>query len=347
VEVEEMLADELDFVVGVDTHRDAHTLALLACPSGIVLGQAQVQADAAGYRRALALARAQAPGRRLWALEGTGSYGAGLARFLVARGERVVEVERPARVHGRGKSDPLDAIRAARSALAKERRAEPRAGGERAGLAALLATRESAVRARAAALCQLRALIVVAPEPLRADLRGRTRAALLRRCAALTGRGEQDGLALSLRALARRAQALDREARVLERELETLVRRLAPALLAEPGVGAVSAAHLVVAWSHRGRLRGESAFARLAGAAPLPASSGKTVRHRLDRGGDRRLNRALHTIVLSRRKHDARTIAYIERRRQEGKSVREAIRSLKRYLARALFRLLERSAVTT
>jgi len=136
-------------------------------------------------------------------------------------------------------------------------------------------------------------------------------------------------------------RAASAEAAALEREIERLVTRLAPQLLAQPGNGPVSAAALLLAWSHPGRLRSEAAFARLAGAAPIPASSGKVVRFRLDRGGDRRLNRALHTIVLSRRKHHAETIAYIERRQREGKSSREAIRCLKRFLARSLFRLLE------
>ena len=336
-----MLAESADVVIGVDTHKDSHALALVEARTGALLHEAELPACRAGYRQALALAKGR-PGRRLWALEGSGSYGAGLARFLSAQGELVVEVERPRRGERRGgKSDALDALRAGRSALGQVRLARPRAGGERAGLQALLATREGAVQARASALCQLRSLLVAAPERLRGELRGLSRAALLRRCVALRGREGERALACSLRALARRVRALDREARALEREIETLVGRLAPALLREPGVGPLSAAQLLVAWSHRGRLHSESAFARLAGAAPLPASSGKLVRHRLDRGGDRRLNRALHTIVVSRRKHHAETIAYVERRQREGKSLREAIRCLKRYLARSLFRLLE------
>ncbi len=157
------------------------------------------------------------------------------------------------------------------------------------------------------------------------------------------------GTLVALRTLARRLQALTREERELKRELETHVRALAPALLAEPGVGPISAAQVLIAWSHRGRFPSEAAFARLGGAAPIPASSGQSVRHRLDRGGDRKLNRALHTIVVSRRKGHAQTIAYVERRLREGKSVREAIRCLKRclkrYLARHLFRLLEGALV--
>ncbi len=152
---------------------------------------------------------------------------------------------------------------------------------------------------------------------------------------------------LALRSLATRAQALTREEHELKREINTLVQALAPALLLEHGVGPISAAQIVLAWSHRGRLHSEAAFARLGGAAPIPASSGQTTRHRLDPGGDRRLNRALHTIIVSRRKNHAETIAYIRRRQNEGKTVREAIRCLKRYLARHLFRLLEAAPATT
>jgi transposase len=184
---------------------------------------------------------------------------------------------------------------------------------------------------------------VTAPADLREQLRSLTRARLLSRCAtmragaALEGRGTR----LALRLLARRIQLLTAEERALKQEIAALVLQLTPPLLAEPGVGPITAAQVLVAWSHRGRLRSEAAFARLAGAPPIPASSGMVVRHRLDRGGDRQLNRALHTIAVSRRKHHAPTIAYVERRLGEGKSVRDAIRCLKRYLARHLFRLLE------
>jgi len=340
-----MLADELDYVIGVDTHRDAHSLAVVAAANGgVVLVEPSLSACPRGYSRALALAQAHAAGARAFAIEGTGSYGAGLARFLAERGERVLEVERPARARApRGKSDTLDAVRAARSLLGEDKLAQPRASGRRAALQALLRVREGAVGARQAALCQLRALIVTAPPPLREELRSLTRARLLRRCAALRAGGVRDerGTRLALRLLARRIQLLDAEERALKREIAALVEQLAPPLLAEAGIGPISAAQVVVAWSHHGRLRSEAAFARLAGAPPLPASSGLVVRHRLDRGGDRQLNRALHTVILSRRKHHQPTIAYIERRTSEGKSAREAVRCLKRFLARQLFRLLE------
>jgi transposase len=345
MEVPPMLADELDYVIGVDTHRDAHTLAIVAARSGaVVLVEPSLPACPRGYGQALALAQTHAVGARAFAIEGTGSYGAGLARFLAGQGERVLEVERPARARApRGKSDVLDAVRAARRLLGEDKLAQPRAGGRRAALQALVRVREGALGARRAALCQLRALLVTAPEALREELRPLTRARLLRRCGALRPGSSLDerGTRLALRLLARRIHALDLEERALKREIAALVAQLAPPLLAEPGMGPISAAQVIVAWSHRGRLRSEAAFARLAGAPPIPASSGLVVRHRLDPGGDRQLNRALHTVIVSRRKHHASTIAYIERRLSEGKSSREAIRLLKRYLARHLFRVLE------
>jgi transposase len=341
-----MLAEELDYLVGVDPHRDAHALAIVHAVTGAALFGAQVAASERGYAQALRLGEREAPGRRAWAIEGTGSYGAGLARFLASRGERVLEVGRMRRERrSHAKSDRLDALRAARSALGHAQPASPRAAGEREALRALMVARAGALAAKKAGLCQLRALVVTCPEPLRLELRALTRARLLRRLAAVRPDRHRDaelrGTLIALRALARRVQALTAEEHELKREIEALVGRLAPALLDEPGVGPVAAAQVLLSWSHRGRIRSDAAFARLAGAAPLPAASGQVVRHRLDAGGDRQLNRALHTIVVSRRKHDPATIAYVERRRAEGKSVREAIRCLKRYLARRLFRLLE------
>jgi transposase len=340
-----MLADELDYVIGVDPHRDTHALAVVDVPSGGVVFEATALADSEGYESVLRLANQHAPGRRAFAVEGTGSFGAGLARFLVSHEERVLEVGRLRRERQAGKNDALDAIRAARSVLGQTRPARPRAGGEREALRALSAAREGAVTARRAGLCQLRGLLVSAPEPLRAELRSLTRAQLLRRLAAVRPEGRQDpelrGTLLALRALARRVKALTVEERELAREIETLTRKLAPQLLEQPGVGPLAAAQVLISWSHRGRITSEAAFARLAGCAPISASSGQTVRYRLDRGGDRRLNRALHMILVTRRRTHAPTIAYIERRIHEGKSRREAIRCLKRYLARNLYRLLE------
>jgi transposase len=343
-----MLADELDYVIGVDPHRDAHAFAVVEVRSGGVVFEATAVADGEGYAGVLRLADQHAAGRRVFAVEGTGSFGAGLTRFLLSHGERVLEVGRLRRERQSGKSDALDAIRAARSVLGQTRPAGPRAGGEREALRALSAAREGAVTARRAGLCQLRGLLVSAPEPLRAELRSLTRARLLRRLAAARPERCQDpelrGTLLALRALARRVKALTAEERELAREIETLTRKLAPQLLDQPGIGPLAAAQVLISWSHHGRIRSEAAFARLAGCAPIPASSGQTVRYRLDRSGDRRLNRALHMIVVTRRRTHAPTIAYINRRIQEGKSRREATRCLKRYLARNLYRLLENRA---
>jgi transposase len=344
-----MLADQLDYVVGVDPHRDEHALGVVEVRSGVVVFETSVAADGGGYADALRLAETHAPGRRAFAVEGTGSYGAGLTRFLTCNGERVLEVGRlPRQRRGAGKTDALDAVRAARSVLAQDRPATPRSNGEREALRALMAAREGAVNAKRAGLCQLRDLLVTTPEPLRAELRPLTRARLLGRLAATRPERRQDpelrGALLALRSVARRVQQLIGEERELAREIEALTRKLAPQLLDQPGVGPLLAAQVVLSWSHKGRIRNEAAFARLAGVAPIPASSGRTIRYRLDRSGDRQLNRALHQILVTRRRIHEPTIAYIERRTSDGKTRREANRCLKRYLARSLYRLLENGA---
>jgi len=341
-----MLADQLDYMVGVDPHRDSHALAVVQVISGAIVFEANVTANSEGYAHALELVDQHAAGRRAFAVEGTGSFGAGLTRFLTARGERVLEVGRLRR--GRrpgGETHPPHAVPAARSALTQERPATPRAGGERQALQALVAAREGAVNAKRAGLCQLRDLLITTPEPLRSQLRPLTRARLLQRLAATrpgSGRDpELRGSMLALRSIARRVLQLTAEERELTRQIEAITRKLAPQLLDQPGVGPHAAAQLVLSWSHRGRIESEAAFARLAGAAPIPASSGQTIRYRLDRSGDRKLNRALHMILVTRKRSHPATIAYIERRLQEGKTRREANRCLKRYLARSLYRLLE------
>ena len=342
-----MLADEVDYVIGVDTHRDEHVLAVVTAPAGAVVARRAIGADSVGYRAALRFAEQLEAGTRAWAIEGSGSYGAGLARFLAARGELVLELSRTPRAERRlrGKDDTLDAVRTARAALASETLALPRSGERREALRLLLVARRSAVDVRREALVQLRAVIVTAPEPLRQELRGLPVGRLLDRCSRLrrssTAAADELATRLVLRSLARRIQAATAEAAELEREILTHVRALAPTLLDESGVGPIVAAQLLVSWSHPGRLRSEACFARLAGVAPVPASSGQTQRHRLSRGGDRQLNRALHTIVLHRRQHDQATKDYIAKRIAEGKSRRDATRLLKRYLARHLYRLLE------
>jgi transposase len=333
-----MLAEQTDYVIGVDTHRDRHSAALLASNGGLV-DETSAGADQAGYAVLLKWAHRRAPGRRVWAIEGTGSYGAGLAAFLDQHSERVVEIGRRVRRSGpsRAKSDPLDAIEAAREALGQPRHAAPRAAGARESLRVLVNTREGAVLARTAAINQLRALVVAAPEPLRASLRGLSFAKLVTRCAQLRPHARDTSTrasALALRSTARRVASLSAETRDLTREITQLVASTAPELLDEPGVGPISAARILIAWSHRGRFHSEAAFAMLAGASPIAASSGQTIRHRLNRGGDRQLNRALHTIAVSRRATHRPTRDYIDRRIREGKTTREINRCLKRYLAR-------------
>jgi transposase len=341
-----MLADLVQVVIGVDTHKHTHTAAVVAAATGAVVDQATVPAAPAGYQRLLALANQQ-PGRRVWAIEGTGGYGAGLTRFLHVHRERVVELDRPKRTprrHG-AKSDPIDAIRAAREALGRDRLAQPRAAGPRAALQARLTVRRSAVQASTDAQRQLHALVVAAPEVLRGRLRGLTSHQLVAACRRLRQRGDWDvetsATAASLRTLARRVRALEQETAEHTRAITTLVGAWRPDLLRQHGVGPIVAANVLCAWSHAGRCRTDAAFAMLGGAAPIPASSGQTVRHRLNRSGDRHLNQALHLIVLTRLAHDPATRAYAARRRAQGKTNREIKRCLVRYVARQLYRLLE------
>jgi transposase len=343
-----MLAEQVDGVIGVDTHRDTLAAAALTC-LGAVLAHAEATTDAGGYLRLLEFAQQHIPGRRCWALEGAGSYGAGLATFLEAAGEQVVEVCRPKRPAQRGgrKTDAIDAVRAAREALTSEHLIHPRRRGEREALRVLLATRQGAVSATTAAINHLKALVVSAPDDLRTEIRDLGSRAQVTYCAKLRDRPTQSleyrMTVRALRSTAQRIQALRAEAKALEEEIIALVSAIKPELLEQVGVGAISAAQVLVSWSHPGRFRSEAAFAAFAGTAPIPASSGLTNRHRLNPSGDRQLNRALHTVILVRTRIDPETRAYITRRVGEGKSPREARRCLKRALSRQLFKLLERS----
>jgi transposase len=341
-----MLADLVELVIGVDTHKETHTAAVVQAVSGAMLEQTTVPATPAGYQQLLRLANRQ-QGRRVWAIEGTGGYGAGLTRFLNSHAERVVELDRPkraARRHG-AKSDPLDATRAAREALARDRLAQPRAAGQRAALSVRLAARRSAVQAATDAQRQLHALVVAAPDALRNRLRGLTTARLVSTCARLRQRTAWDvettATVASLRTLARRIQLLNAEIIEHTRAITVLVRAWRPELLTRTGVGPIVAGIVLCAWSHPGRCPSDAAFAMLGGAAPIPASSGQTVRVRLNRSGDRQLNQALHLVVLTRLRYDPATRAYAQRRRAEGKTNREIRRCLVRYVARQLYRLLE------
>ena len=281
-------------------------------------------------------------------MEGPGSFGAGLTSLLADHGELVVEVDRPKRPARRNgaKSEVLDAARAAREVLAREHLAQPRARGDREALRVLLATRRCAVDARTKAINQLKALIVSAPPALRERLRHRCTAQQVRCCARLGVHAshsiEHRVTVQAMRATARRVLLLEAEAAQHQAELDQLVNQVAPFLLNELGIGALTAAQLLVSWSHPGRVRSEAAFAMLAGVAPLEASSGRVTRHRLNRAGDRQLNRALHVIALTRLRQDPTTHLYVARRRAQGKSDKEIRRCLKRILARRLFRLLQR-----
>lgn len=346
-----MLTGLVDVVIGVDTHRDSNTAAIVDAVTGGSTASTECLTDALGYKRLIAFVNTHAPqARRVWAIEGTGSYGSGLTTFLLERGEWVVEVDRPARSARRNgaKTDEIDAVRAAREALSREHLASPRARGDREAMRVLLSARHGAVIARTKAIGQLKALIVNAPEALRDQLRRGTTDQQLDRCARLrtvaSHSVEHRATVRAIRAVARRALALEAEAAEHESDLEELVTAACPQLLDLPGVGPITAAQFLVSWSHAGRLRNEAAFAMLAGVAPIPASSGQTVRHRLNRSGDRQLNRALHTVALSRLTHHRGTRDYAAKRTAEGKTPRDIRRCLKRAIAREIFRLLEAQA---
>lgn len=334
----------MSMVVGVDTHKETHSAAMLN-ELGVVQSGVEVNASAAGYQQLLSWARANSASR-VWVVEGTGSYGAGLASYLSGQDEVVYEGDHPKRSWRgpAGKSDQLDAIWVAKEALSQQRPSLPRARGERELLRVLMTARNGAVEAEKQGLNQLYALVVSAPEPLRRRLGKLRAAALVKACSQLRPTGDQECVvtAATLRSVARRVRALATEAADYEGQISKLVSRLAPQLLALKGVGPLSAAQILVSWSHAGRLRDHNAFAKLAGVAPLPASSGRVRRHRLNRLGDRQLNRALHLVAITRSRCDAQTRAYIARRTSEGKSPREIRRCLKRYLARRIFKLLER-----
>jgi transposase len=341
------LSQIVDVVVGVDTHVATHSAAAVDARTGGVLAEVTVEATPEGYEALVQFADEHS-GLRAWAIEGTGGHGAGLARHLARGGELVVELDRPERAKRRNgaKSDPLDAIRAAREALARTKLGTPRTTGERQALSVLLAARRSAVEASKIAQQQVFSLVIAAPEQLRSKLRGKGTLAMVRSLSRIRLRAGWDletrTTAAVLRNLARRALELAAEADRHEKEILAIIRVWHPELLERRGVGPIVAATVLCAWSHPGRIRSEAAFAMLGGAAPIPANSGQVTTHyRLNRYGDRQLNRAFHTIVLSRIRWDEKTQAYVKRRTAEGKTQREIKRCLKRYVARELFRLLE------
>lgn len=333
-----------EVIGGVDTHGRTHHGAVID-PVGRLLGDREFPATAAGYR-ALLRWIGSFGGVGAVGVEGTGTYGAGLARYLAAEDVRVIEVDRPDRKTRRrqGKSDPIDAIAAARAVQAGTATGTPKTrSGPVEAVRTLRVARRGAVKARVAALNQLHGLIASAPEVLRAHLVDLTRTALVSRCAGFrVEEGQLDApvqaTKAALRAVARRIQLLDEEIAIADRRIGPAITQIAPATLALPGVGPQVASQLVVsAGDNPERLRSEAALAHLCGAAPLPASSGRTDRHRLNRGGDRHANNALHTVVLNRMKYDPNTRRYVERRTAEGLSKKDIMRCLKRFVVREVY----------
>jgi len=350
-----MLAEFVDAVVGVDTHRDTHE-AEIASPTGTPIATIKISNDSAGYAELLGWIFQQAPGQRVAvSIEGTRSYGAGLARAVAAAGLMVIECEQPHRKtrRGKGKSDPIDAHLAVLSALRldADRLPTPRADGNREALRILLGARAELTTASTGQTNRLRALLLSGDDAERQTARGAlTETALASLVQRRPPRETSPAQAVRHAEIRRLAVALREAARALKdnrQQLQAIVDELAPGLTEQPGIGPVSAAQTIVSFSHSGRCRNEGAFSALAGTSPLPASSGRTVRHRLNRGGDRALNRALHTIALTRMRHCPKTRAYVARRTAEGKTTREIRRCLKRYIARQLYRTLTTAMTPT
>ena len=331
---------------GVDTHGQTHHAAVID-EVGRQLGDREFPASPAGYR-ALAAWLGEHGTLETIGVEGTGTYGAGLARYLRTIGLTVVEVDRPDRKSRRahGKSDPLDAYAAARAVLSGSAAGVPKLrDGRVEAIRALRVARSSAVKARSQATNQIKALIITGPPELREQLRHLPTAKIIASCARLRP-GHQLGdpeqaTKTALRRLARRHQQLSEEISEADHEIAQLVGEVAPDLLALPGVGPEVAGQLLTsAGDNPDRITSEAAFAHLCGVAPVPASSGRVHRHRLNRGGDRHANNALYIVVLNRLRYDPRSRAYAERRTQEGLSKPEIIRCLKRYVAREIYNVL-------
>jgi transposase len=334
---------------GVDTHLDTHVAAALD-PLGGLLGTKSFGTTPAGYKDLLAWLESFGEVHKI-GVEGTGSYGAGLARFLRAHGVVVIEVDRPNRAERRrsGKSDPLDATEAARAALGGRAKSIAKAkDGPVEAIRVLVVAKRSARQARSKAIVQMRHLTITAPDELRSRLQGLAIPALVAEAARLHPGRSVDATTAATKAavssLAHRVQRLEQEIAELDAMIDTLLAATVPALLALFGVGRDTAATLVVtAGDNPERLHSEAAWAHLCGVAPIPASSGKTTRRfRLDSGGDRQANSALWRIVMVRIAHDPETKAYFERRLKEGRTKSDVIRILKRYVAREVYRNLPR-----
>lgn len=340
------VADFYRYVVGVDTHTATHSYAIVTAPTGALVDEATFPTTSAGLRRArdwITRRTSDDPSGVLISAEGTGSYGALLSEVLAEAGYRVAEAPTPRRARVHGKTDTLDALQAARSmlvvALTKVR--DRRAGDTHAALQVLNGARDHLNADRVRCVNALTAL--VRGHDLGIDARCALTTRQIEAIAGWRRRDEPLGLAtarveairLAKRILALGDELADNRARITE-----LVAAQAPELTDLAGVGAVTAAVILCAWSHPGRIRSEAAFAQIAGTCPIPASSGNTVRYRLNRGGDRKLNRALNTIILTRMRTDRDTKVYLERRLAEGKTKKEVRRCLKRYIGRQVFRAL-------
>jgi transposase len=341
------IAPELGAVtLGVDTHGEVHVVAALD-GLGRVVDRTTAPTTPAGHAQLLRWVRALGRVDRV-GVEGTGCYGAQLARDLRAAGHRVVEVDRPDRRTRRlrGKDDVIDAESAARAVLAGTATGVPKTrDGQVEAIRALRVARRNAIRGRTAAVNQIRALGISAPADLRERLRGLSMTVLVRTAAALRPGPDladpRNATKFALREIARRHQFLTEQRKAIDAVLIPLVAAAAPGLVALHAVGTDTAGALIVlAGDNPERLRSESSFAHLCGVAPLPASSGNTHRHRLNRGGDRQANNALWRIVLVRMGTDPRTQAYVERRTKEGLSKPEIMRCLKRYVAREVYAAL-------
>jgi hypothetical protein len=334
--------------VGVDTHKNSH-VAVALDRLGELLGELTITANVAGYAKFVAWVEGFASDVVV-GIEGAGSWGAGLCEQLLAHNVTVYKVERPIRRARRsGKSDLIDALAAAKAVLVGEHLSTPRSHGIRQALAAMLVAYRSCIGERTRPLNEIQALNATAPIALRERIGEGNGKQLERRLGVMRARSsahaEERAVFAVMRDLATRSRALAVHARRYERELADVVRSLNPMLLEEVGVGPISAAKLLVC--DPARFKSEAAFARCNGTAPIPASSGKTVRYRLNRGGDRQVNYAIHTIALSRSLHHPETRAYLDRRISEGKTKREAMRSLKRHLSRRLFRQLTEAPLTS
>lgn len=321
---------------GVDTHKETNALALLD-PLCRVIGTWEFPTGEAGYAELeAAIGDASVP----VGVEGTGSYGAGLTAYLKAAGYDVYEVIRPKRAQRRrGKSDPIDAIAAARNLAAGEGLAPKELEGAADSVRWLMAVREQLVRHMTAMANGVGAMLVKAPDPVRREYEGMGTGAVMGKLAASR---PKDACRRSMKMLARRWLAAAAEARGLEEEIRSLVVEAYPALVGAEGISAITAARLVVAaGSNPGRMGSEAAFSMLCGTSPIPASSGMTGgRHRLNRGGDRQANRAIHEIVRARMSSDGRTKAYISRKMSGGMTKKEAIRCLCRFVAREVYKLM-------